>query len=99
MMSPPQVSLVLPGISGFSGVQPATVIAPPAWPPAWLVPGSGSDPPPPHAVATRVIDVMAASANPPVLPRIRCPPPICALVAPRLTWEKPKDSSLGTKQF
>ena len=38
MMSPPQVSLVLPGISGFSGVQPATVISPPVWPPS-SVPG------------------------------------------------------------
>ena len=29
MMSPPQVSLVLPGTSAFFGVQPATVISPP----------------------------------------------------------------------
>ena len=33
MMSPPHTSLVLPGMSGFSGVQPATTISPPAWPP------------------------------------------------------------------
>ena len=30
-MSPPHARSFLPGMSGFSGVQPATVISPPAW--------------------------------------------------------------------
>src|SRR4029453_4185505 len=78
-----QVSLVLPGMSGLFGVQPATVISPPAWPAGWLAPGSDAVPPPPHAVATRAIDVTPASATPPVLPRIRFPPPVCALARAR----------------
>src|SRR5688572_13555714 len=92
MTSPPQVSLVPPGMSGFSGVQPATTTSPPACPAGSSAPGSGSVPPPPHAVATRARDVMATAAIPRVLPRIRCPPPQCpAIGAFNLTW-----GSVGT---
>src|SRR5688500_1592636 len=87
MMSPPQVSLVLPGMSAFCGVQPATTTSPPAWPAGSSAPGSGAVPPPPHAVATRARDVMATATIPRVLPRIRCPPPLCPSVgAFNLTW-------------
>jgi hypothetical protein len=69
MMSPPQTSLVAPGMSGFSGVQPAVVISPPV-PAGTLVPGSGASAPPPPQAASNTKDVTAATAIARVLTRM-----------------------------
>src|SRR4029453_16340119 len=100
MMPPPQASLVFPGMSGFSGVHPATTTSPPAWPAGWLAPGSDAVPLPPHAVATTAIDVTAASAIPRVLPRIPMSSSYVGhggRVSP-LTWGN-VEAPHGTKQF
>ena len=67
MILPPQVSVVLLGISGFSGLQPRIVISPPALP-SELVPPSLS--PLPQPAASRAAADMTATATVRVVPRM-----------------------------
>src|SRR5687768_1910028 len=68
---PPQVSVVLLGTRGFSGLQPATVTAPPVLPPpSALGVSPPSSPLPPHAASSVTAEMPATKATVRVVPRM-----------------------------
>src|SRR5687767_5302547 len=69
MTLPPQVSVVLLGTSGFSGLQPRTVISPPVLAPAAEVSLSPLSPLPQPAASSATAD-RAATATVRVVPRM-----------------------------
>src|SRR5689334_14434370 len=72
---PPQVSVVLLGMSGFWGLHPRTVTVPPVLPPLALELVPGLSLPPPHAAASS-----ATEATPATMVTVRVVPRIDVLL-------------------